>query len=277
MDANIELAMKNIKIEFIPVLTIPKEMHEAKVKASENRERIKSVAPHSRSLAVVGGGPSILGQIEMLRAWNGDIWAINMTCEWLSNLGIASTCYTVDSSLQEMKRPTLCTGALFASCVDPKIYDEFKDALCFDMVEDAEIGVQGGTSSACRTPVLAAMLGYTDVHFFGCEGSFQEGQTHAYRNETEHQNYLTVQAGENSYYTRDDLYMQCEYMAEVIRGLPWMLHNQSGGLLQGMIDHPDWEIVDVHGTLWEHVAKSMPLPTPYERRKQFQPNINGLA
>lgn len=238
------------RITFQPVRGIAATQHDANVLASKDRKRIGLSQPNGKPLAIVGGGPSVLAHLDELRAWPGEIWAVNWTAIWLAEQGIGSKFVTVDSSIPFIPRARLSTGAILGSCVSPKIFDEYPDdAECFDMSEDAPGGAVGGSSTACRVPVQAVKMGYTDIHFFGCEGSFIEGRTHAYRNETQFVNYLKVRAGEVVYLTRDDLYMQCECLADVISHFPGVFKNRSGGLLQGMIDDPLWEVVAVSADL----------------------------
>lgn len=244
--------MKPFRITFTPVLAIPLEHHSANVKASRFRERIRTVAARDKPLAIVGGGPSVLENIEVLRAWPGEIWAINLTCEWLSSIGIRSKIVTVDSSIKSLPRPELCTGALFASCVDPAVWDQHPDALCFDLVEDDPSGVVGGSTTACRLPIVCLQMGFTEIHYFGCEGSFT-CQTHAYRDEAQFVNLLKIEAAGKVYTTRDDLLMQCECLADIMREFPKNLVNRSGGLLQAMVEDQEWRVVAVSEALREQL------------------------
>jgi hypothetical protein len=241
--------VKPFRITFQPVRGILATQHEANVVASKDRVRIGPSALRGKPLAIVGGGPSVLDHLEELRNWPGEIWAINWTAHWLADQGIGSKMTTVDSSIPFIPRAPLSKGAILGSCVSPVIFAEYPDAECFDMSEDAPGGTVGGSSTACRVPVLAVKMGWTDIHFFGCEGSFTEGRTHVYRNETQFVNYLKVKAGNTVYLTRDDLYMQCESLADVMLMFPAHFKNRSGGLLQGMIEHPDWEVVAISAAL----------------------------
>lgn len=247
--------MKPFRIKFTTVLAIPLEQHRSNVTASRFRERIRPVAGSGLPLAIVGGGPSVLGQLEELRSWPGEIWAINATCEWLSSVGIASKLVTVDSSIKSLPRPALCTGALFASCVDPAVWDQHPDALCFDLVEDDPTGVVGGSTTACRLPIVCLQMGYTEIHYFGCEGSFV-GKTHAYKDEGQFLNLMKIEAAGKVYTTRDDLLLQCECLADIMREFPNNLKNRSGGLLQAMTDDQEWRIVAVSAALREQLLQN---------------------
>jgi hypothetical protein len=248
---------KPFRITFIPVRGIAATSHDANVAASVERKRVGISTPNGGRLAIVGGGPSVAAHIDELRDWKGDIWAINWTGQWLSDHGVASKLVTVDSSINSIQKPRLNRGALLASCVSPSVFDEYHDVECFDMIEDDPNGIVGGSSTACRIPLLAARMGYSEVHFFGCEGSFKEGQTHVYRNETKHKNYIKINAGGTVYLTRDDLYLQCESLADVIRSFPSVFKDRSHGLLKGMIENPEtWEVVAISEELKKQLEGS---------------------
>src|SRR6185503_19441227 len=189
-----------------------------KMQAAENAHwpRVELGKARNRPLAVVGGSPQVLHDLEELRAWPGDIWAINYTAEWLLSHGIESTLFTVDpggdpndpgpvnSPVRKRLLATSCPPAMFT-----------EDTLAFDMVETHALGFAGGTCSATRAPFLALSMGYTDVHFFGCEGSF-EGADHVDRDECARtelnevfQRRLIMRAGGRDSITRPDYYLQC--------------------------------------------------------------------
>ena len=241
--------MEPFRIQFIPVIATTMEKHKSNVEANRNRKRIRMTSAKDVPLAIVGGGPSVLEHLDELRNWPGEIWAINWTCEWLSSVGIPSKMVTVDSSIKSIPRAELCTGAILASCVDPDVFDQYEDdALCFDLVEDCPGGVSGGTTTACRIPIVCLQMGYTDIHYFGCESSFV-GRTHAYRDEAQFLNLMKIKAAGKVYTTRDDLLLQCEVLADVMKEFPKNLKNRSGGLLQAMIEDSEWSVVAVSQAL----------------------------
>lgn len=250
------------RMNFKGVRPVSDAAHTANVRAAARLPRfLKGSVDGSRPLALVGGGPSVADQLDTLRGWPGDIWAINWTCAWLSDNGIAAKMVTLDASIKSVPRAALCQGALIASCCQPSLLAEYADVGVYDLAEDAPGGVDGGSSTACRAPVLAFQMGYREVHLFGVEGSFPDGQTHVDRHETQFKNLLKVQAGDQIYLTRDDLYLQCEWLADAIRTVPDRLINRAGGLLQGMVDNPDdWGVVAVSNALAAKIRASGPRP-----------------
>jgi len=236
-----------------------------KMQAAENAHwpRVELGKARNRPLAVVGGSPQVLHDLEELRAWPGDIWAINYTAEWLLSHGIESTLFTVDpggdpndpgpvnSPVRKRLLATSCPPAMFT-----------EDTLAFDMVETHALGFAGGTCSATRAPFLALSMGYTDVHFFGCEGSF-EGADHVDRDECARpelnevfQRRFIVRAGGRDYITRPDYYVQCIEFVRLFTEFSCVFKNRSGGLLKAMLDYPDtWEVIAVSAGLKAHLEE----------------------
>lgn len=218
--------------------------------------RIEKQEPHSRKLAIVGGGQSTKQKLGMLRSWDGDIWGINSIASWLALQGVKSTYVTIDPGTPT---PDECEGfvedALIASSCHPDNRKRFKNVRLFDIVELNPAGIVGGTTTATRLPFLAAFLGYRDITFFGCEGSFPQGESHVNRNEIVGSE-LYVRAGDNLYLTTLQFLQQCETLAKILSNAPETLKSESGGLLDAMIQNMDtWQIEAVSGQLRESMLK----------------------
>lgn len=200
---------------------------------------IRKVEPVSPKLAVVGGGLSARHQIADLATWPGDIWAINGTCSWLASEGIGSTLFSVDAGEDMVDLLDGVESAILADHCAPRVFDILGDRARVFHVD------VGGTTSACCTQLLALRLGYRHVSYFGCEGSFdfESGVTHTFKNEMPAEQ-MVIKAGARHYRTSLQFYMQCETLSHLIRTFPHLFCDRSGGLLGGMIEHPDtWEIV----------------------------------
>lgn len=195
---------------------------------------------HARKLAVVGGGPLVVNDLDELRAWDGDIWGINDTAEWLTNHGVECTLFTIDA----IQRPVKARDLIAATWCDPKLFEAFEGRYqAFHMLQTHPEGVQGGAFTASSAPGVALRLGYTDVSFFGCEGSF-EVSSHVDRHETEDCQ-LIVEAGGKKYLTLPRYLIQCDELCQMF-GLSKVFKNRSGGLLKAILEHPTtWTIVAV--------------------------------
>ncbi len=218
---------------------------------------IELAPPHGRPLAVVGGGPSFPDHLEELRAMPAeDVWAINGTAKALRRLGVESTAVTVDPTPDPALQEKLYDGigqALFASSCAPGLFAMY-EGRCrmfhMDHWGDEGIRAKGNATSASRLHFPAFVLGYSDISFFGCEGSCTEsGHTHGYYHNSDDPNdafTMTVEVEGVRYTTRTDLVMQGDFLAGLIREFPTVFKDRSGGLLAAMYEHPDtWSFVDI--------------------------------
>lgn len=209
---------------------------------------VERILPSAKKLAIVGGGPSIKDTLSRLGEFD-DVWGINNAAQWVKQqTGINAALFTVDPA----DDPGMCAGierAYLGACVHPKMYTEYlkgKDVKLFHTSPDSgeEFFIGGGTSSACRAPMLALVLGFNSVTFFGCEGSYR-GSSHAYENRPRAR--MVIRATGQDFITQSDFYMQCEYLSDLIKQYPQVFKEESGGLLRGMIQDPEWEVVAFDG------------------------------
>lgn len=151
---------------------------------------------------IVGGGPSVKGQLETIRAFSQDknnrIFAINWAHTWLINNGIiphGSVFFEIDaepdSTLEAAHEDV--TYFICSHC-HPKTFDMlqgYKRVLWhsppnseFERVVGEEIYqgtplVGGGISTFTRAMTIALYLGFRDLDLFGIDGCFpDEGKTH---------------------------------------------------------------------------------------------------
>jgi hypothetical protein len=233
-----------MRIDFKPLGCATPETVRSHIHSNSGLPRAQR-GEHKHPVAVVGGGHSLSENLAELRDWPGDIWAINSTADWLLDKGIDCTLISLDPT------PFKTTAAklLLASCCEHK-----ENALIWEMAEHHEGGVLGGVTTACRAASLALRLGYPGVVFFGCEGSFPTGsQTHVNKDDGL-KSLLIVRAG-SDYCTHPELYMQSESLSDLIREFPGVYRELCGGLLRGMVESPDWEIVAVSTELREHLIE----------------------
>lgn len=232
--------MSRFRLDFRPRCVLPDDRLRENMELSARfplAQRRDRICP----LAVVGGGPSTARQIDELRAWKGEIWAINYTATWLKSFGIESTFYTIDPLPFRVRVDA--NKALLCSVCDISNFDH-EEVETFHVSELHEDGILGGVTSATRAPALALKLGHKEVHFFGCEGSFV-GSDHVDRHEDDG-NALVIRTGGRDFLTYPEYLMQGEYLAGVIRAFPSVFKDRSGGLLAALIEDPDdWEVVAV--------------------------------
>lgn len=235
-----------VTINFSAQCGTSEETLKEQFKASIGRKSIQPSPYHGRKLAVVGGGPSVLEHLDELKEWNGDIWAINYTGTFLLNHGIKSTFVTIDGGWFDTSKLTGIESALVTSCCDPELYDAFPDVTVFDAIEISETGIIGGTTTATRMPHLSAMLGYGDVSFFGCEGSYI-GQDHIDRHVGNDP--LIVRVDGIDYVTNPEFLMQAQNLAEIFRNYPQIYKDRSGGLVSALTKCLGFSVVAVSESL----------------------------
>jgi len=198
---------------------------------------------------VAGGGPSLKSSLEILRKWEGDIFGVNDTAGYLSDNGIPCYLFAMDASDIPYKRGPLVKGAVLATRCNPIQFEPYNDIRVFNMYEDdREYCVEGGGTATTRAPHLFLRMGYQKIVFVGCDGSMPlEGDSHIYGHQsyTDADNFI-VRAGDTDYLTNISLYAQSNYLHTKILKHPSFLINASGGMLKGMIEHPDtWWVVAV--------------------------------
>lgn len=259
--------MHPVRFEFITCGLVPDHVYveQARVNSQSGVPYIELKEPHDTPLAIVGGGPSAGRHLAELQEWPGDIWAINQGAAWLAHTAPKAKVwmFTVDPD-PVLAQPEWVAGvqrAILGLCVSPLLLNALRGkelrifdphiAPATDGTKDGDKVLAGGPSSVCRTFVPAATLGYKDVTYFGCEGSLEgrldpdgtfQSYTHAYRNE-ERPRQMIVRCGERDFVTTPDLYLSTLALATFIRAYP-LVKEKSGGLLRGMLDHPDtWGVV----------------------------------
>lgn len=196
-------------------------------------------------LAIVGGGPSINARVDELRAWRGEIWAINGALPWAVAHGIDAAFFTIDPdtythspspSFESVSRG----GRVFAA---PRCPTEMFDYLVAIGAEIRLIGLHAGTTGATVAAKLSAFLGYTEVTLFGVESSYH-GTTHAY-DEQSIPDLMRVACGACEYLTKPELLLQAQYLAALVRELPGVFRERSGGLLRAIVQAKDIEDYDI--------------------------------
>lgn len=236
------------RIKWEPLVELRGEAEKARLALNAHRP-LAQRRKHEYPVAVVGGGPSLVGRLDELRSWPGDVWAINKTADWLIDQGIDCAFYTVDAAGPDVIPISKAKRAILASWCHPARFVD--GAEMFHLSEHAPEGVPGGTTTATRAPCLALRLGYPGVHFFGCDSSFA-GQDHVDRHDPIDAAVI-VRASGRDFMTYPELLMQAECLTTILGMAPEVFINKSDGLLKAMQQDDQWSIVAVSAALKEHL------------------------
>jgi len=209
---------------------------------------------------LAGGGPSLTYALDLLRKWDGDIFAVNDTAGYLSDNGIPCYLFAIDASAIPFKRGPLVKGAVLATRCNPIQFEPYNDIRVFNMLEDGrEYGVEGGKTAVTRAPHLFLRMGYQKIVFVGCDGSMSlNGKSHASgHQEIAFKDKMIVRAGDVDYISNISFYAQNDFLHRKILKHPKFLINASGGMLRGMIEYPDsWWVVAVDDHLKKKYIES---------------------
>lgn len=182
------------------------------VKANAERD-IRWVAPleaNSRKCVIVGGGPSLKSnwpEILYLMSQGADVFALNGACDFMNERGVLPTYQVmVDPRPGNVDLLGLAREYLLASQCHPSLFDAVpahKTGL-FHMVGSAMNVVSGTLIGGDVTvglvaPNLAFTLGYREMHLYGYDSSYAEGDHHAYDQDQTDQESQTLEV-----YTNDE-------------------------------------------------------------------------
>ncbi len=182
---------------------------------------------HSGAVAVVGSGPSLKANWRKLKDFKGDIIACNASCQFLLDKGITPKymfCFDADPLMLEFMTPHKEITYLLASRCPPKTFELIKgcklviwhaggDTHLEKLLQEAgkfnEPMVSGGTAAITRCMVTAFHMGYTDLHLWGCDSSFSNGDTHI-RQSTTQERRMFVSVGGREFETAPWMARQVE-------------------------------------------------------------------
>ena len=220
---------------------------------------VKRAAPHNRKLAIVGSGPSLKEHLQELRDWDGDIWGINGTVNYLTANGIESTLISVDPGY--VNDTMNAKDALLSAACEPKLFDQFAGRVQRFFINphpEAQFVVIGGCTTATRAPLLGLLIGYVDITFYGCEGSY-EGNSHVYADKKSACE-MYIWAGGRDYRTDPEALMQCENLSAFLTKFPHIYKEKCGGLLRAVMENPDtWTTTHVSGELKNRLEANIQL------------------
>lgn len=159
------------------------------------------LSSQSGAVAVVGSGPSLKANWEKLKTFKGDILACNAAFQFLLGKGITPRymmCFDADPLMLEFMTPVKGVTYLLSSRCPPEAFDLVKgcDVVMWHAAGDLNLQahlekrnllepmVTGGSAAVTRAMHLAHAMGYRQIHLWGADSSFQDGDTHIRKSTT---------------------------------------------------------------------------------------------
>lgn len=226
----------------------------------------KLIGSKTGAVAVVGSGPSLKENWQELKDFKGDILACNAACQFLLERGIVPTymmCFDADKLVLEFFTPHKDITYLIASRCVPQVFEILKDCQIvvwhaagdenirnlLEKSKKIEPMVTGGAAAVTRAMMLVMPIGYTEIHIYGGDSSFADGDTHI-RKSTTVERRMAIKCNERVFETAPWMVMQIndlKKLTPIIESLDVKLHFHGDGLLQ-------------------YVAKELGYRTDYETR-----------
>lgn len=208
-------------------------------------------------IAVVGGGPSAAAHIEEIRAFDGEVWAINAMAQVLAEQGIEATLFAADPDPVLLGCTKGVKKAILASACHPSAFDALLAAGAeVSMFDIGGVGRKMGPTTATAAPAIAVAVAAHEVVFYGCESSYGDDAKSltADRYAGHHDNRFTgkwmrVACNGSTYLTDPELYMQAQLLSVVIRQFPTVFREKCGGLLAAMTADQETDTLEVSNAL----------------------------
>lgn len=228
----------------------------------------KLIGSKTGAVAVVGSGPSLKENWQELKDFKGDILACNAACQFLLERGIVPTymmCFDADKLVLEFFTPHKDITYLIASRCVPQVFKILKDCRIvvwhaagddnirnlLEKSKKIEPMVTGGSAAVTRAMMLVMPIGYTEIHIYGGDSSFADGDTHI-RQSTTVERRMAIKCNERVFEIAPWMVMQIndlKKLTPIIESLEVKMRFHGDGLLQ-------------------HVAKELGYRTDYETRPQ---------
>ncbi len=184
------------------------------------------VETKSGAVSIVGSGPSLKDNWRKIADVGGDIIACNAACQFLLDRGIVPKymfCFDADPLMLEFITPRQDITYLIASRCPPKTFDllEGCQVYCWHAAGDKNIKailekhnrrepmVAGGSAAVTRAMVVARPMGYTEIHLWGVDSSFLNGDTHIRKSTTDEKN-LQIMCNNRAFMCAPWMAMQAE-------------------------------------------------------------------
>jgi hypothetical protein len=176
---------------------VPQEDREANIRAIMARglPTVTKFLPErvGEKIAIVASGPSVRDYRDELINFDGPVWAINGAYDFLvEEFGRIPDGFVGVDPQPEMRmhlsKPKKATTFYLASSTHPSVIDLLEgynvciwhsasDA-AFNVLKKGDVVIPGGPFCVTRAPFLARVLGWRDVHIYGVDCAYRDGDSH---------------------------------------------------------------------------------------------------
>ena len=191
IDRNIEGALQRTYIPFLELL---------------NKKR--------GAVSVVGSGPSLKKNWKRMKDMGHEIIACNAACQFLLEREVVPQymfCFDADPLMLEFLTPHPDITYLMGSRCPPQAFEILKGCKVViwhaggdENIEQLlnkhnkmEPMVSGGTAAITRSMMLAKAMGWSELHLWGCDSSYSEGDTHIRKSTTEERGLMVMVNGKS--------------------------------------------------------------------------------
>lgn len=239
----------------------------ANVKAAVARglPALQLAQAHDRHAVIVGGGPSLAGEISRLRrhvSSGHSIFALNGSAAWLHSHGIApefhvfldAQPHNVRFIVEEQKA---ATDYLVASQCSPQLFDALDGSYVTlwhpsvegvgEIAPDGAVMIGGGTTVGLQTMSISYVMGYRHLHLFGFDSSYRNSSGHAF-----------VQPENDG-----EPVIEVEFARRKFRAAPWMVRqaDEFRHVLAELVN-ADCVVTAAGDGLIQHIMRHMTMPLP---------------
>lgn len=179
---------------------------------------LETCKAHDKQAIIVGGGPSLRGQVEDIRRRQADgavIFSTNNTAQFLTDHSVSANYHIILDARQENAK--FITGDdragrthLISSQCDPEVFDRlasddvivwhpYTPVVLQEIIDDPRpVEMVGCGSTVCLKAIgIAHGLGFRTFHLYGMDSCFMDGAHHAYvQPQNDADRILDVQVGE---------------------------------------------------------------------------------
>ncbi len=177
----------HFQLKMIPNVTLETIRAQSAASAARGLPRLFSRPAHSRSVALVGGGPSLgdpitFVELQRRHAEGCAIWALNGTYDWLLHHGFAPEAIVIvdarQANVRFLRNLKPGTKVYLASQCHPDVYE-----VAGTNIVRVDLDVMGdcGTTVGTHAILIAFVEGYRTIHLYGYDSSYRNDEGHAYK------------------------------------------------------------------------------------------------